>query len=201
MCRVCMCRVCTPRRWFRTPRRVCRTLTHHKNAAARASHAVALGECHVCCRRVPMPLSNSLRSHLLGRGRKCTIAPLSGPGERRETTVVKLCSPNMLRSDSCVFLIFTKRVDQTNRSTLVKLILFEKSRVELEFVFSIFTTRVRKHLGNSARFSPLRLPFELRDGSHRVGGIDPAEVCAGRRRPDHRPRQQGLDCPSSGCHR
>jgi len=37
----------------------------------------------------------------------------------------------------------------------VKLILFEKSRVELEFVFSIFTTRVRKHLGNSARFSPL----------------------------------------------
>ena len=154
MCRVCMCRVCTPRRWFRTPRRVCRTLTHHKNAAARASHAVALGECHVCCRRVPMPLSNSLRSHLLGRGRKCTIAPLSGPGERRETTVVKLCSPNMLRSDSCVFLIFTKRVDQTNRSTLVKLILFEKSRVELEFVFSIFTTRVRRHLG-SARFSPL----------------------------------------------
>jgi hypothetical protein len=36
----------------------------------------------------------------------------------------------------------------------VKLILFEKSRVELEFVFSIFTTRVRKHLGNSTSFLP-----------------------------------------------
>ena len=32
--------------------------------------------------------------------------------------------------DSCVFLIFTTRVDQTNGSTLLKLILFEKSRVE-----------------------------------------------------------------------
>ncbi len=31
----------------------------------------------------------------------------------------------------------------------MKLILFEKSCVELEFVFSIFTTRVRKHFGNS----------------------------------------------------
>ena len=29
------------------------------------------------------------------------------------------------------------------------MILFEKSCVELEFVFSIFTTRVRKHFGNS----------------------------------------------------
>ena len=57
----------------------------------------------------------------------------------------------MLGVDSCVFLIFTTRVDQTNGSTLVKLILFEKSRVELEFVFSIFTTRVRKHFGNSGR--------------------------------------------------
>jgi len=38
----------------------------------------------------------------------------------------------------------------------VKLILFEKSRVELEFVFSIFTTRVRKHLGTTTLFSPLR---------------------------------------------
>jgi hypothetical protein len=27
--------------------------------------------------------------------------------------------------------------------------------VELEFVFSIFTTRVRKHFGNSGRFGPL----------------------------------------------
>jgi hypothetical protein len=69
--------------------------------------------------------------------------------------VVKLCSPKTLGVDSCVFLIFTTRVDQTNGSTLVKLVLFEKSRVELEFVSSIFTTRVRKHLGNSARFSPL----------------------------------------------
>ena len=51
--------------------------------------------------------------------------------------------------DSCVFLIFTTRVDQTNWSTLVELILFEKPHVELEFVFSIFTTRVRKHFGNS----------------------------------------------------
>ena len=41
----------------------------------------------------------------------------------------------MIGVDSCVFLIFTTRVDQTNGSTLVKLILFEKSRVELEFVF------------------------------------------------------------------
>jgi len=38
---------------------------------------------------------------------------------------------------------------------VVKLILFEKSRVELEFVFSIFTTRVRKHFGNSGRLGPL----------------------------------------------
>ena len=61
----------------------------------------------------------------------------------------------MIGVDSCVFLIFTTRVDQTNGSTLVKLILFEKSRVELEFVFSIFTTRVRKHFGNSGRLGPL----------------------------------------------
>ena len=60
--------------------------------------------------------------------------------------------------DSCVFLIFTTRVDQTNRSTLVKMILFEKSRVELEFVFSIFTTRVRKHLGNSGSIGVLEFP-------------------------------------------
>ena len=37
----------------------------------------------------------------------------------------------------------------------MKLFLFEKSRVELEFVFSIFTTRVRKHFGNSDRLGPL----------------------------------------------
>ena len=39
---------------------------------------------------------------------------------------------------------------QTNGSTLVKLILFEKSRLELdsEFVFLIFTTRVWKHFGD-----------------------------------------------------
>ncbi len=53
-------------------------------------------------------------------------------------------------------LIFTTRVDPTLGSTFFKLILFEKSRVELEFVFLIFTTRVRKHLGNSGRFPPLR---------------------------------------------
>ena len=52
---------------------------------------------------------------------------------------------------------FTTRVDQTNGSTLVKLILFEKSRVELEFVFSIFTTRVRKHFGNSGSIGAYRL--------------------------------------------
>jgi hypothetical protein len=45
----------------------------------------------------------------------------------------------MIGVDSCVFLIFTTRVDQTNGSTMVKLVLFEKSRVDLEFVFSIFT--------------------------------------------------------------
>ena len=61
----------------------------------------------------------------------------------------------MIGVDSCVFLIFTTRVDKTNGSTLLKLILFEKSRVELEFVFSIFTTRVRKHFGNSGRLGPL----------------------------------------------
>ena len=49
------------------------------------------------------------------------------------------------------FLIFTTRVDPINGSTMLKLILFEKSPVELEFVFSIFTTRVRKHFGNSGR--------------------------------------------------
>jgi hypothetical protein len=83
--------------------------------------------------------------------------------ERGETTVVKLCSPNMLfqyaRSGFLRFLIFTTRVDQTNGSTLVKLDLFEKSRVELEFVFSIFTTRVRKHLGNSGSFLPSRMEW------------------------------------------
>ncbi len=41
----------------------------------------------------------------------------------------------------------------------MKLILFEKSRVELEFVFSIFTTRVRKHFGNSGRFGPLEATY------------------------------------------
>ena len=41
--------------------------------------------------------------------------------------------------DSCVFLIFTTRVDQTNGSTLVKLILFEKSRVELELLVTTVT--------------------------------------------------------------
>ena len=56
-----------------------------------------------------------------------------------------------------VFLIFTTKVDPTLGSTFFKLILFEKSRVELEFVFLIFTTRVRKHLGNSGRFPPLGL--------------------------------------------
>jgi hypothetical protein len=37
--------------------------------------------------------------------------------------------------DSCVFLIFTIRVDQTNGSTLVKLILFEKSRIPIPHEF------------------------------------------------------------------
>jgi len=60
----------------------------------------------------------------------------------REATVVKLCSPNMLRSGFLRFLIFTTRVDQTNGSTLVKLILFEKSRVELEFVLTIIHTTI-----------------------------------------------------------
>ncbi len=46
------------------------------------------------------------------------------------------------------FFIFTTKVDPTLGSTFFKLILFEKSRVELEFVFLIFTTRVRKHIGN-----------------------------------------------------
>jgi len=68
---------------------------------------------------------------------------------------VLLISVKMLGVDSCVFLIFTTRVDQTNGSTLVKLILFEKSRLELEFVFSIYTTRVRKHFVNSGRLTGL----------------------------------------------
>jgi len=50
--------------------------------------------------------------------------------------------------DSCVFLIFTTKVDPTLGSTFFKLILFEKSREELEFV-----SLIRKHLGNSGRFS------------------------------------------------
>jgi hypothetical protein len=74
-----------------------------------------------------------------GRGESITTRPAfvqkksqqRGGTERGETTVVKLCSPNMLRSGFLRFLIFTTKVDQTNRSTLVKLILFEKSRVEL----------------------------------------------------------------------
>ncbi len=83
----------------------------------------------------------------------------SSTGERLwgETTGSKIMfslSRLYMRSGFLRFLIFETRVDQTNRSTLVKLILFEKSRVELEFVFSIFTTRVRKHLGNSTSFLP-----------------------------------------------
>ena len=84
---------------------------------------------------------------------------LDGRGENRP--VVKLCSPYFFyikeanAPSKCSEWIpaFTTRVDQTNGSTLVKLILFEKSRVELEFVVSIFTTRVRKHLGNSVSLS------------------------------------------------
>ena len=37
--------------------------------------------------------------------------------ERRVTTVVKLCSPNMIRVDSCVFLISTTR-NQTKRGEI-----------------------------------------------------------------------------------
>ena len=37
--------------------------------------------------------------------------------ERRVTTVVKLCSPNMIGVDSCVFLIFTTR-NQTKRGEI-----------------------------------------------------------------------------------
>ena len=86
-----------------------------------------------------------------------------------------------MRVHSCVFLIFTTRVDQTNGSTLVKLILFEKSRVDLEFVFSIFTTRVRKHrdLGNSARFSGSRAPLVESRPNHDTWkhfGLAPTQV-------------------------
>jgi hypothetical protein len=87
------------------------------------------------------------------------------PSRGRKRPVVKLCSPyprlfffgitGTLGVDSCVCLIFTTRVDPSLGSTFFKLILFEKSRVELEFVFLIFTTRVRKHLGNSGLFPPL----------------------------------------------
>ena len=62
-----------------------------------------------------------------------------GPNRR----VVKLCSPyprlfffgitNMIGVDSCVFLIFTTRVGLNTRLNGVKLILFEQSRVELQF--------------------------------------------------------------------
>jgi len=65
--------------------------------------------------------------------------------------VVKLCSPY----PRCFLPAFTTRVDQTNGSTLVKLILFEKSRVELEFVFSIFTTKSPETLWELSRLWPL----------------------------------------------
>ena len=96
----------------------------------------------------------------------------------------------MLGVDSCVFLIFTTRVDQTNGSTMVKLILFEKSRVELKFVFSIFTTRVRKHFGNSGRFRDWGLSFKgssillyLRRRPPRCGEVlKTGPFCGGRAR-------------------
>jgi len=43
------------------------------------------------------------------------------------------------------FLIFTTRVDPINGSIMLKLILFEKSRVELEFVFQ----SLRQESGNT----------------------------------------------------
>jgi len=64
-----------------------------------------------------------------------TDSGLSNSKERRSDGS-KICSPNMLGVDSCVFLIFTTRVDQTNGSTLVKLILFEKSRVCVPFIIN-----------------------------------------------------------------
>ena len=110
----------------------------------------------------PQPCDSDLCPAAGGRKRELRdVMVFRGLPERRETTVVKLCSPNMLGVDSCVFLIFTTRVDQTNRSTL-KLILFEKSL--WNGIRFFFTTRVRKHLGNSARFSePLASPGEGRN--------------------------------------
>ena len=55
--------------------------------------------------------------------------------ERGETTGSKIMFSCFLFKCSEWIPAFTTRVDQTNGSTLVKLILFEKSRVELEFVF------------------------------------------------------------------
>jgi len=101
-------------------------------ALARASHGTAA----------------AMRARITGPPSRIRRTANGGRGEKRP--VVKLCSPyprlfffgntKTLGVDSCVFLIFTTRVDQKNGSTLVKLILFEKSRLELEFVFSIFTS-------------------------------------------------------------
>ena len=51
--------------------------------------------------------------------------------------------------DSCVFLIFTTRVGLKTRLNGVKLILFEQSRVELEFES---VRHPQKHIGNSDCF-------------------------------------------------
>ena len=86
-------------------------------------------------------------------------------GSKIMSSLGSLISVNML--GFLRFLIFTTRVDQTNRSTLVKLILFEKSRVELEFVFSIF----RQESGNTLE-TPLASPLS-------VGGENETTYCTG----------------------
>ena len=119
------------------------TITNNRNEKSGTENSTANTAKLPCSHTFYAP---ALAMHFLSSNMRCPVCRAGSP-ER-----MNVCCA---RSGFLRFLIFTTRVDQTNRSTLVKLILFEKSRVELEFVFSIFTTRVRKHLGNSARFSPL----------------------------------------------
>jgi hypothetical protein len=64
---------------------------------------------------------------------------LPGPAEERRVT-----TGSKIMFSLWFYLIFTTRVDPTLGSTFFKLILFEKSRLELEFVFLIFTTQPRQ---------------------------------------------------------
>ena len=78
----------------------------------------------------------------------------------------------------------------------MKLILFEKSRVELEFVFSIFTTRVRKHFGNSGSIGAEKLAnFEIVE----ISGVEntPFGIVAGAGKVDERVARIRTRLPTS----